>query len=69
MIAILIIAILVCMFFTGRSGTQAAEQAAVEDKPVEKALNWGQAGCMGLLFAGIGAAGVFLLLGMALPGS
>lgn len=67
MIALLIIAILVCMLFVGRSGTQAAEQAAVEEKPVERTLLWGQASCLGVLFALIGAVGVFVLLGAMLP--
>lgn len=67
--AILVLIILFGLFFTGKSGVEAAEQAATDDDPVRRAVYQGQSSCMGVLFAVIGAAGVFVLLGLIIPGS
>ena len=68
MIVLILIAVILAMLFTGRSGNRAYTQAVEEEQPVQKGLYLGEFGCMPLLFAAIGAMGVFMALSIALPG-
>lgn len=69
MILLVIIVVFVGLAFSLKSGTQAAEKAAVEHDPVKRTLHKGEVGCMGLLFCAIGVAGVLTLISLSFPGN
>lgn len=60
-ISILII-IIVGLLFTGKSGVEASQQAAIEENVVKRTIWHGQTGCMGILFVAVGVVGLLAIL-------
>lgn len=68
MIIVIVIAVFVGLAFSLKSGTKAANEAAIERDPVKRTIHAGESGCMGLLFCAIGVAGMLAIIAISFPG-